>query len=161
MKTVACPGCGLIHPDLGLPRPPERNMTGECAEQAAPVLAAFYTSDLMPVRQYVIDALARQHADRTTRRGVQTTALCLMTMDLYFECGQPISAGAAMHQDQMRSHPDIFCALDAPDLTAALTHRHVAAGRHGEYAERAEQWARAPSGQRGRPIMRRYEPGTN
>lgn len=106
-------------------------------------MAAFYASDLMPVRQYVIDALACQHPDRTTRRGVQTTALCLMTMDLYFECAQPVREGASMHQEQMRSHPDIFCALDAPDLTAALTHRHVAAGGHDEYADRAEQWARS------------------
>lgn len=142
MKTVTCPGCGLIHPDLGLPRPPERRMTGECAAEAALVMAAFYQGELISGRQYVIDALACQHPDRTTRRAVQTTALCLMTMDLYFECDQPVGDGSAMHQEQMRTHPDIFVALDAPDLTTALSHRHVAAGPHDEYADRAEQWAR-------------------
>jgi hypothetical protein len=142
MATVTCPGCGLVHPDLHLPPVPERAMTGECAADAAPVQAAFYDRDLAPFRQFVVDALAAQHPSTDTRRAVQTTALCLMTMDLYFECGQSVTEGSRMHQEMMRTHPAVFTPLDSPDLTRSLTHRHVSGGSMG-YAQRAEQWARS------------------
>ncbi len=138
---IRCPGCGLAHPDEGLPRPRDRAATGECAAEAAPVLAAFYGPRLLPLRQYVVDAFACQHPDASSRRGVQATALCLMTMDLYVECGQPVGEGAAMHQEMMRRHPDVFVALDAPDLTASLTHRHVSAAACDDWGVRAREWA--------------------
>lgn len=103
--------------------------------------AAFYEPDLAPLRQYVVDAFACQHPDPSTRRGVQTTALCLMTMDLYLKCGQPVSEASPMHKEMMRTHPDVFGDLPAPHLTSALTHRHVAAGSREEYAVRAREWA--------------------
>jgi hypothetical protein len=143
MGTVTCPGCGLVHPDRHLPPVPERAMTGECAADAAPVRAAFYEPDLAPLRQYVVDALAAQHPSTVSRRAVQTTALCLMTMDLYFECGQPVNEGSRMHQEMMRTHPAVFVALDPPDLTGSLTHRHVSSEPREQYASRAKEWARS------------------
>jgi uncharacterized Zn-finger protein len=141
---VTCPGCGLVHPDRALPLVPERRMTGECASEASQATAIFYDHDLMAARQFIVDALACQHPDPTSRRGVQTTALCLMTMDLYLECGQPVEHGSVMHQEMMRNHPKIFIELEPPDLTEALTYRHLdtAPTRH-EYASRAAEWARS------------------
>lgn len=48
-----------------------------------------------------------------------------------------------MHQEMMRTHPDVFVPLPAPDLTSALTHRHLGAGPREEYAVRAREWARS------------------
>lgn len=106
------------------------------------MLAEFYQPDLFSCRQYVVDAFACQHPKSSTRRGIQATALCLMTMDLYFECGHDVALGAQLHQEMMRSHPDIFFVLDAPDLTGALTHRHVSSAEARDlYPVRAREWA--------------------
>ncbi|SCF35309.1 hypothetical protein GA0074695_5960 [Micromonospora viridifaciens] len=101
MSLISCPGCGLVHIDRGLPAVPDRAATGECAAEAGAVQAAFYAPDLLGYRQYVVDAYACLHADPSTRIGVQATALCLMTMDLYLECGQPVSEGSILHQEMM------------------------------------------------------------
>lgn len=141
MTAVVCPGCGLAHEPRGLPPVPELSASGECRAESAEVLAAFYEPDLVSSRQYVIDAYACTHPDATSRRGVQTTALCLMTMDLYLECGQPVSDGSLMHQEMMRAGASDFTALDAPPSSGCPTHRTVHDADRSAYAEQAAAWA--------------------
>ncbi|OKI85091.1 DUF5946 family protein [Micromonospora sp. CB01531] len=143
MSLITCPGCGLTHTDRGLPVVPNRAATGECVAEAGAVQAAFYAPDLLGYRQYVVDAYACLHADPSTRIGVQATALCLMTMDLYLECGQPVSEGSILHQEMIRTRPDIFTPLPAPDLDGVLTQRHLLAAPHSQYAALAAEWARS------------------
>lgn len=52
----------------------------------AELLARSYSDPgLRQVHQLVVDAYAAQHAGGTSRRQVQTVALCLMTLCLVFE----------------------------------------------------------------------------
>lgn len=142
--VVACPGCGLAHRSRGLVRPSERTATGECHEEYGVVLSRFYEdAALLPRRQYMVDAYACQHPDGSSRRAIQTTALCLMTLDLVLECGQHVADGSRMHAEMMDSHQDMFVELQAPDLTRALTHRHVAQPDSADYGERAREWAQS------------------
>src|SRR5690625_905491 len=141
--TITCPGCGLTHPDLGLPGVPDRRASGECAREAGDVHAPFYSPELYELRQYVVDAYACLHPDGSSRRGIQSTALCLMTMDLYLEAGQPVSQGAAMHQEMATARTDPFALLEPPDLRDALTHRHLAGASTEQLPHLAEEWARS------------------
>jgi hypothetical protein len=144
VAEVQCPGCGLRHEDLGLPAPRGLAATGECRAESGTVLAAFYGDpELLHQRQYVVDAYAALHPDPTTRVGVQTTALCLMTMDLYLECGQPVADGSAMHQEMMRTHPQVFRPLDPPSHEGVPTHRLLLDAPHDRYGELGRPWARA------------------
>lgn len=106
-------------------------------------LARFYQHDLMAARQYVVDAYACTHPDVSTRRGIQTTALCLMTMDLYLNCGQSVADGSLMHQEMMRAGASGFTALRRPPVGSCPTYRVLAkhSGRDG--AAVARGWAAA------------------
>lgn len=142
---VGCPGCGLLHVATGLDRPQDLFASGECADQYAAAVSCFYSDPgLVPLRQYVVDAYACQHPLATTRRGVQTTALCLMTLDLVLERGLNVALGSALHQEMMRKRPDVFVALAAPNLRTALTYRHLsAAPSQPAWGERAREWAQS------------------
>ena len=141
--TTICPGCGLAHVDLGLPAVPESSASGECAQEAGHVQAAFYQPELYELRQYVVDAYICLHPDGSTRRGNRSTALCLMTMDLYLEAGQPVSEGAAMHQEMAEAGMGPFATLEPPDLSDAFTHRHLAGAATEHLPRLAEEWARS------------------
>lgn len=141
MPEVQCPSCGLIHPAVGLPRPRGLLASGECHAASSELLSAFYQPNLMNARQYVVDAYACTHPDNVTRVGVQTTALCLMTLDLYLECGQPVSEGSEMHQEMMRLHPDFFTPLDIPPLRHLPTYLIFAEEAETKYKMLAREWA--------------------
>lgn len=141
MDKIQCPSCGLSHPALGLPRPRSLRASGECQAASSQVLSAFYSPALVSHRQYVVDAYACTHPDNTTRLGVQTTALCLMTLDLYLECGQPVADGSAMHQEMMLSHPDFFTSLDIPLLQHLPTYQLFEEVPETHYASLARSWA--------------------
>ncbi|WP_415789062.1 DUF5946 family protein [Deinococcus saxicola] len=123
MTEIQCPGCGLFHPSAGLQAPRGLAASGECSSASSLVLSAFYQPELVSERQYVVDAYACTHPDSSTRIGIQTTALCLMTLDLYLECGQSVAEGSQMHQEMMRGRPDFFTRLDPPSLQAVPTYQ--------------------------------------
>ena len=138
---TTCPGCGLVHPDLGLDPPVDLDATGECAREFGSVSEYFYrVPELVPMRQYVVDGYACQHPSVATRRAVQTTALCLMTLDLVVEAGLGVELGPRLHKLMMERHPDVFFALPRPDLAGTLTHRHLAVDP-ARLADRAREWA--------------------
>lgn len=142
---VGCPGCGLLHEAGGLDPPQDLLATAECADQYADVVSSFYSDPgLVPLRQYVVDTYACQHPLGTTRRGVQTTALCLMTLDLVLERGLDAALGSTLHQEMMRKRPDFFVTLAAPDLRTALTYRHLSgAPIRQAQGGRAREWAQS------------------
>lgn len=142
VPQVRCPGCGLAHPSRGLPARTGLAASGECHAEAGQVLAAFYEPDLVTVRQYVVDAYACTHPDTSLRVGVQTTALCLMTLDLYLRCGQPVADGSRLHGEMMRHHPQVFVALEPPSFAGVPTHRLLLDATRDRYPALAEQWAR-------------------
>lgn len=125
--ALTCPGCALRHPPLGLEPVAGLDATGECAREFGRVSAPFYADPaLVPQRQYVVDAYACQHPSTVSRRAVQTTALCLMTLDLVLEVGVDVALGSRLHREMMRTRPALFVPLRRPDLSAATTYRHVA-----------------------------------
>ena len=140
--AASCPGCGLLHEPADLDRPQDLLASGECAQEYAAAASCFYADPgLVPLRQHVVDAYACQHPLATTRRGVQTTALCLMTLDLVVECGLDVALGSALHQEMVRTRP-AFVALPAPDLSATLTYRHLdSAASPQARGRQAREWA--------------------
>ncbi len=57
------------------------------------------------VHQMVVDAYAAQHAGGTTRREVQTVALCLMTLCLFLEEDVDPKAGPLLHKQMALNRP--------------------------------------------------------
>ncbi len=143
MNVVTCPGCGLSHERRGLAREAGLAASGECRAESGLVLSAFYEPDLVDLRQHVVDAYACTHPDISTRRGRMTTGLCLMTLDLYLECGQPVSDGSRMHQEMMRAGAGDFPALDPPPPGTAPTHRLLTEAPRATYAELSRIWGAA------------------
>ena len=144
MITTPCPGCGLGHETLDLDPVDDLDATGECAREFGGVSAPFYAeAALVPKRQYVVDAYACQHPSVRTRRAVQTTALCLMTLDLVLDVGLDVALASRLHQQMMRKHPAMFIPLSKPDLAGTLTHRHLARAQAQQTSlERAaREWA--------------------
>lgn len=141
MADIQCPSCGLLHPDLGLPRPKGLLASGECYAASSQILSAFYLPALVSKRQYVVDAYACTHPDDTTRLGVQTTALCLMTLQLYMECGQAVAEGSAMHREMMQSRPDFFTPLARPPLGHLPTCQIFEGVLDTERGRLAREWA--------------------
>lgn len=141
VAKIQCPSCGLTHLAGGLPKPRGILASGECHAASSEVLAAFYQPSLVSERQYVVDAYACTHPENTTRLGVQTTALCLMTLDLSLECGQPVAEGSAMHQEMMRQHPDFFTPLEIPPLEQLPTYEMFWEAPQTEYRILAREWA--------------------
>lgn len=148
MTTVECPGCGLVHEARGRPRPAKRGATGECFEEYGILLDRSYSrAEYRPAHQLVVDAYICQHPG-TSRREVQSTALCLMTLCLFCaDAADPADPadpadGPWLHAMMMRGRPDFFHHLDPPDLTGLLTHREVLMARSAsEHALLARAWA--------------------
>lgn len=144
MTTTTCPGCGLGHEALDLEPADDLDATGECAREFGSVSAPFYAeAALVPHRQYVVDAYACQHPSVQSRRAVQTTALCLMTLDLILDVGLDVSLGSRLHQQMMRKHPAVFVPLRKPDLVGTLNHRHLARAQTDQTSLEgaAREWA--------------------
>lgn len=140
---TTCPGCGLRHPERAAPAAPGLLASPECRAESAEVLAPFYEPPLVALRQHVVDAYACTHPDTATARGIQTTALCLMTLDLTLECSQPVAEGSTMHHEMMRAGATGFRALDRPAPGMMPTHRLLLDAPRSALADRAREWATA------------------
>ena len=93
-----CPGCGLIAPGTGAPRPADRNASPGCWAVYETVLSRSYgLAAYRPVHQIVVDAYIAQHPMSSTRREVAAVALCLMTLCLFVEEGADPRDGAELH----------------------------------------------------------------
>ncbi len=143
MTVIECLGCGLTHEPAGMPRPAERNATGECFEEYGLLLArSSSTPGYRPVHQLVVDAYTCQHPAGRSRREVQSTALSLMTLCLFCEEGEDPADGSWLHAMMMRGRPGFFRRLDPPNLTGLLTHRDVSGAQcPSQHAELAWSWA--------------------
>jgi Family of unknown function (DUF5946) len=114
MNTSTCPGCGLVLPDTDATPPANRGASAACFDRYGELLARCYSLEAYrPVHQIVVDAYAAQHPGGTTRRDVQTVALCLMTLCLFIEDGLDPRDGPALHKQMMANRPD-FCWLEPP-----------------------------------------------
>ena len=119
--ATTCPGCGLVAPDHGEPAPAEHRASAACSAAYGQVLARSYTDPACRrVHQMVVDAYAAQHAGGTTRRQVQTVALCLMTLCLFVEDDVDITEGPALHKAMVAHRPD-FTWLAPPPRPGLLT----------------------------------------
>jgi hypothetical protein len=56
-EAVVCPSCGLSHRGRGLDSGGDLLARGECAAEYAAAVCCFYSDpELVPLRQYVVDA---------------------------------------------------------------------------------------------------------
>ena len=118
-----CPGCGLTAPATTAVLPPSELVTsGPCYEVYGALLARdYHDRDYYRVaHQMVVDAYAAQHAGGTSRREVQSIALCLMTLCLFVEEGVDPSQGPALHQRMAANRP-AFVWLSPPVPAGWLT----------------------------------------
>lgn len=68
----------------------------------------------------IVDAYAAQHAGGTSRREVQSVALCLMTLCLFIENDVDPAQGPALHK-QMVVHRPNFVWLAPPKQLGSMT----------------------------------------
>ena len=103
-----CPGCGLSAPDVAGPAPEEHVASAACWAVYGQVLSRSYLDPgYRAVHQVVVDAYAAQHAGGTSRREVQTVALCLMTLCLFVEDGVDPAEGPALHKRMVAHRPEL------------------------------------------------------
>ncbi|MFI9818422.1 DUF5946 family protein [Saccharothrix variisporea] len=140
---TACPGCGLDLPDVDADPPAERDASAACFARYGELLARSYgIAEYRPVHQLVVDAYVAQHPGGTSRREVQTTALCLMTLCLAVEDGVDPRRGPELHKKMVADRPD-FHWLAPPRRDGLLTVEDVlAAADASEHQRLVWAWAR-------------------
>lgn len=140
-----CPGCGLTAAFTTTALPPaELVASGPCYEVYGELLAQDYNDrDYYRVaHQMVVDAYAAQHAGCTTRRGVQSVALCLMTLCLFVEEDIDPAQGPTLHQRMAANRP-AFIWLSPPAPGDWLTVADILQAQTvAEHEELVRQWAR-------------------
>lgn len=163
--AVVCPGRGLLHVALGLDGPQNLHASGECAAQYAATVSCFCSEpDLVPQRQHVVDAYACQHPLATTRRGVQTSARCPMTLDLVLDRGLDVALGSALHRKMMHTRPEVFAALATPDprqASAPKGNGRVGAMSLGRVGRTPRPVPRVEPAFRASPPARGHKPSVN
>jgi len=127
-----CPACGLTAPITSGPSPDEVNASAGCFALYGELLALEFTDPAYRrVHQVTVDAYAAQHAGGTSRREVQTVALCLMTLCLFIENGVDPAEGPALHKRMVARRPD-FTWLAPPPQRDLLTVADVLTARDAE-----------------------------
>ncbi len=137
-----CPSCGLAAVDTGGPRPAEHAASAACFDRYGQLLARSYSNAAYrSAHQLVVDAYAAQHAGGTSRRQVQTVALCLMTLCLFVEDGVDPRNGPRLHQ-LMVQHRPAFTWLQPPPQRDLLTVADVlGAADAAEHQRLVRDWA--------------------
>ncbi len=122
LVVAACPGCGVSAPSAGGAPPVEHHASAGCYALYCQLLARDYANPeyYRLAHQIVVDAYAAQHAGGTSRREIQTVALCLMTLGLFVEDGVPPADGPALHKRMVTPRPD-FTWLQPPALDGLMT----------------------------------------
>lgn len=142
-KFGSCPGCGFtaVAPD-GSP-PAEHTASAACYAVYGELLARSYSdASFHPVHQLIVDAYAGQHAGGTSRREVQTVALCLMTLCVFIEHDVDPAAGPRLHTQMVLNRPP-FRWLQPPPQRHLLTVADVlAAADADEHRRLVRRWAR-------------------
>ncbi len=138
-----CPGCGLTTSDTGGDPPAEHVASAACYRLYGELLARDYSDPgyYRRAHQMVVDAYAAQHAGGTSRREIQTVALCLMTLCLFCEDGISPAEGPRLHQ-QMAANRPTFTWLPPPPQQHLLTVADVLPARNAaEYECLVRRWA--------------------
>lgn len=138
----ACPGCSLRTPDSDGPAPSEHRASPGCYALYGQVLARDYADPdyYRLAHQIIVDAYAAQHAGGTSRREIQTVALCLMTLCLVVEDHVPPAEGPALHKRMIGRRPD-FTWLEPPPLHGLMTVADILPARDAEeHADLALRW---------------------
>lgn len=138
-----CPGCGLSAPAAGGPVPEDHVASAECWAAYGRLLACSYRDpDRRAVHQMIVDAYAAQHAGGTSRRQVQTVALCLMTLCLFIEDDVDPARGPALHKQMVARRPE-FTWLAPPPLAGLMTVVDpLGAGDAAAYRRLVREWGR-------------------
>ena len=108
LVVAACPGCGVSAAAAGGGAPPvEHHASAGCYALYCQVLARDYANPeyYRLAHQVVVDDYAAQHAGGTSRREIQTVALCLMTLCLFVEGGVAPADGPALHKRMVAQRP--------------------------------------------------------
>ena len=140
--TSACPGCGLVLPVSDGPTHGYIGSSAACWALFGEVGVRTYP-DGFPgrERQLYVDAYAAQHPGAEERRSIQSVAMHLMTLCLYFEHGTDPVHGRDLHR-RMPKKP-FYRWLTPPEPRGTLTVAHVAAATSRvEHERRAREWGR-------------------
>ena len=118
-RMIACPGCGLTHPDLHLGLPERANASGKCL-QAFSDLQCYTVAKQDPefIHQHAVDTYAAQHAGGRTR--TITVAFGLIGLYLALEKGYSGRQVQLAHMKIAKTKKD-WPRLDPPRQRAILT----------------------------------------
>lgn len=122
--------------------PVEHRASAGCYAIAGEVLARDYSDPdyYRLAHQIVVDAYAAQHGGGSSRREVQTVALCLMTLCLFIEQGVAPEHGPSLHQRMTVRRPQ-FTRLEPPDMHGLMTVADLLPARDAaEHARLALKW---------------------
>lgn len=140
--VVACPGCGLVLQDLGLPAEGSLEATGECRALYWELTGSTLTTNGREFwHQAAVDAYGAQHAGRTARP--LSTALCLIGLCLIVERGKTGREAQLAHME-LAPQKIAWPLLEAPASPADLTVRDVLQVSPGPERDAAlQEWAKA------------------
>ncbi len=142
LAVPVCPGCGVSAPTAGGLAPVENRASAGCYALYGQLIARDYSNPeyYRLAHQVIVDAYAAQHAGGTSRREIQTVALCLMTLCLFVEGGVPPAQGPALHKRMVAQRPD-FTWLQPPAMRGLMTVAEVLIAHTAEeHAHLAVQW---------------------
>jgi hypothetical protein len=144
MPAVACPGCGVVLPEIDDPVHGYMESSPACWRAFGEVLAREYGEPgLHAVHRVSVDSYAVQHPGGDSRQAIQSVGVHLARLCLFLERGlSPAQANAAMLR--IGSTKSSMFKLERPDSLGAITVVDVLAAGDGErHAEMARRWARS------------------
>src|SRR5689334_6930416 len=102
VKSDACPGCGLVLPELDGPRHRYIGASAACWALYGEVLASIYGDESRRrLLQLVVDSYAVQHPGSPGRRAAQSVAIHLMTLCLCLEERCDPAQGPRLHREMV------------------------------------------------------------
>ena len=137
-----CPGCGLVAPATSGPVHPYVASSAACWAIYGGVLAREYEDrEYGRLHQVTVDAYAVQHPGVPERRTIQSVAIHLITLCLFFEQRLDPKAGPALHK-RLADHSS-FQWLKPPSPNGTMTIAEVArASDADEHLRLVDMWAR-------------------
>jgi Family of unknown function (DUF5946) len=138
-----CPGCGALLPRADGPRHPYLGASAGCWRRYGEVLAREFEDPTVfaAAHQLSVDAYAAQHPGQRERRAIQSVAVHLMGLCLWFEHGLDPALGPRFKRNMIRRAAVAW--LEPPASIGSLTVLSVlSAVTPDEHVAAVKAWAR-------------------
>jgi hypothetical protein len=143
MKTSACPGCGVVLPEVTGPTHGYIESSTACWSMYGEVLAREYSTPglFQSVHRLTVDTYAVQHPGRKSARSIQSVAVHLMSLCTLFDEGSDAEDALAMIREGVRTKGQYSWLMPSTCLGALTVSDVWKATAAPEHEKSVSEWA--------------------